>query len=75
MSIIGVVIPAVMVYVPTYFYSRLGKAVYFAIYLCLSIQTALRLYLLHGYTRLYYSHVVTLELVLLFFCGIQCAYA
>jgi hypothetical protein len=73
MSILGVIIPAVMVFVPGYFYSRMGKAVYFAIYLCLSIQSVLRLYVLHGYLRLYYSHAVTLELVLLFVCAIQSA--
>lgn len=74
MGIIGVIMSAVMVFIPGYFYTRIGKAVYFTIYLVLSIQSVLRLYILHGYIRLYYSHVVTLELVLLFVCAIQSSF-
>lgn len=60
-----------MLSVPSYFYTRSGKFIYWAIFTILSFSSVLRLYILHGYVRLYYSHMATLELTLVYICCIQ----
>ena len=67
----SVVVTGVMIVIPTYFYSRSGKFVFWAFYIFLSFSCVLRLYILHGYTRLYYSHLAILEMSLIFFIAIQ----
>ena len=62
-----------MLLFPKYFYSRNGKIVYFIYFFFLSLSAGLRLYFLHGYVRLYYSHLIVLELVFVFICSTVCS--
>lgn len=73
MCIFGAVSSLGIFTVPSFFYTRFGRLLYLAHYITLSLSSFLRLYLLHGYVKLYYSHIITLEVVLLYQCAIQCA--
>jgi hypothetical protein len=73
MVLISAALSISMMLVPSFFYSRMGKLFYFSFYIFMSISSMLRLYILHGYTRLYHSHIIILELVLQYNCSIQCA--
>src|SRR3990167_3870792 len=66
MALISLIGTLFLAMIPSYLFTRLGVLMYYCFYCFLILSACLRAYFLHGFTKLYYSHMIMLELTLIY---------
>lgn len=72
MRIVSTVIIIFVVLYGQNFYTKIGKYVYIVLFYILVVLNVLQYFFMAARSGVYYNHVMSVELILIYICSIQC---